>query len=124
MAKIHLTFQCKQFLPLFDIQKFSSWRRLSGVTAWILRLISKSEIARLQKSQETGNVQNDSLEKVLEPEEISNTERYWVREIQKKCFSEELTTLRGGGSVLRSSPLCRLSLFVDSDGILRVEGRL
>ena len=32
--------------------------------------------------------------------------------------------MKGGGSVLRSSPLWRLSPFVDSDGILRVGGRL
>ena len=124
LAKINLTFQCKQSLPLFDIQRFSSWRRLLGVTAWILRFISRSNRARHQKSQETGNRQNDLPEKVLEAEEISSAERYWVRENQREHFSEELTTLRAGGSVLRSSPLWRLSPFVDSDGILRVGGRL
>ena len=76
LAKINLLFQCKQSLPLFDVQRFSSWHRLLGVTAWILRFISRR--VRHQKSRETGNKQNDSLEKVLEPEEISNTERYWV----------------------------------------------
>ena len=124
LAKINLTFQCKQTLPLFDIQRFSSWRRLLRVTAWILRFISRSKRARHQKSQETGNKQNYSLEKVLQPEEISNTERYWVRETQTECFSEELTTLRGGGSVSRSSPLWRLSPFRDSNGILHVGERL
>ena len=124
LAKINLAFQCKQSLPLFDIQRFSSWRRLLRVIAWILRLISRSKRARHQKSQKTGKRQNDSLEKVLEPDEISNAERYWVRETQRERFSEELTTLRAGGSVLRSSPLWRLSPFVGSDGILRVGGRL
>ena len=124
LAKINLTFRCKQSLPLFDIQRFSSWRRLLGVTAWILRFISRSKRAKHQKSQETGNKQNDSLGKVLEPEEISNAQRYWVRETQTERFSEELTTLRGGGSVSRSSPEWRLSPFVDSDGILPVGGRL
>ena len=119
LAKINLTFQCKKSLPLFDMHKFCSWLRLLRVTAWILRFISKSKRARHQKSQETGNKQNDSREQVLEPEEISNAERYWVRETQRERFSDELTTLRGGGSVLRSSPLWRLSPFVDSDGILR-----
>ena len=76
LAKINLTFQCKKTLTLFDIERFSSWRRLLGVTTWILRFISKSKRARLQKSQETGNDQNRSLEKVLEPKEISDAERY------------------------------------------------
>lgn len=60
---------------MFDIEKFSSWRRFLGVTAWILRFISKSKRERLQKSQVTGNKQNDLLKKVLEPEEISNAKR-------------------------------------------------
>ena len=117
-------FQCKQSLPQFDIQRFYSWCRLLGVTAWILRFISRSKRTRHQKNQKTGNRQKDSLEKVLEPEEISNAERCWVRETQREHFLEELTTLRAGGNVLRSSPLWRLSPFVDSDGILRVGGRL
>ena len=121
---MNLTFQCKRSLPLFGIQRFSSWRRLSGVTAWISRFISRSRRARHHKRQETRNKLNDSLEKGLEPEEINNAERYWVRETQTEPFSEELTTLRGRGSVSRSSPLWRLSPFVDSDGILRVGGTL
>ena len=108
LAKINLTFQCKKTLPLFDIERFSSWRRLLGVTAWILRFISTSKRARLQKSQETENEQNDLLKKVLEPKEISDAEKYWVEETQRERFLEELTTLRGGGSVLRRSPLWRL----------------
>ena len=70
-----------------------------------MRFICKSKRAKHQKSQETGNKQNDSLEKVLEPKEIGNAEMYWVREIKRKRFSEELTTARGGGSVLTNSPL-------------------
>ncbi|PFX25917.1 hypothetical protein AWC38_SpisGene9441 [Stylophora pistillata] len=50
LTKINLTFQSKKGLPLFDIERFSSWRRLSGVTAWILRFISKSKRARLQNT--------------------------------------------------------------------------
>ena len=124
LAKIHLTSQCKQPLPLLDVQSFLPDAALLGVTAWIFRFISKSKRARLQKSQGTGNKQNDSLEYVLEPEEISSAKRYWVRETQRARFWEELTTLRGGGSVLRSNLLWRLSPFLHSDGILRVGGSL
>ena len=95
LAKIKLTFQCKRSLPLFGIQRFSYWRRLSGVTAWISRFISRSRRARHQKRQETRNKPNESLEKGLEPEEINDAERYWVRETQTERFSEELTTFRG-----------------------------
>lgn len=76
LAKINLTFQFKQSLLLFDIHRFSSWRQLLGVTAWILRFLSRSTRVRHQKRQETRSKQNDTLKKVLEPEEISNTEWY------------------------------------------------
>ena len=49
---------------------------------------------------------------------------YWVREINRKRFSEELTTVRGGGSVLTNSPLWGLVPLVESDGIVRAGGRL
>ena len=75
------------------------------VGSYSLDLVFKSNRARLQKSHETGNRENVSLEKVLEPKEIGNAEMYWVREINRKRFSEELTTVRGGGSVLTNSPL-------------------
>jgi len=78
LAKINLTSQYKQSLPLFDMERFSFWGRLLGVAAWIVRFITKSKRGRIQKSQETGNKQNYSLEKVLETEEISSAERYWV----------------------------------------------
>ena len=86
LAKINLTFQCKRSLPLFDIQRFSSWCRLLGVTAWILKFISRSKKARHQKRQEAGNKQNESLEKVLEAEEISNAERYYERYIELRIL--------------------------------------
>ena len=64
------------------------------------------------------------MAETLESEEISNAEKYWVRETQNERFLDELTTVRGGGSISRNSPLWRLSSFLDSDGILRVGGRL
>lgn len=64
------------------------------------------------------------LKETLEPGEIKNAEKYWVREAQGERFTEELTNLKGGGTVSKSSQLWRLSPFMDSDGILRVGGSL
>ena len=121
LAKINLTFQSRQSLPLLDIEKFSSWRRLLRVTAWIVRFISNCKRTIIQNSQKTGNKQSNSMAATLESEEISNAEKYWV---QSERFLDELTSVRGRGSISRNSPLWRLSAFLDSDGILRVGGRL
>ncbi|XP_078384743.1 uncharacterized protein LOC144667212 [Oculina patagonica] len=67
---------------------------------------------------------NANPKEILEAEEIKNAEKYWVREAQRERFTEELTNLKGGGTVSKSSQLWRLSPFMDSDGILRVGGRL
>ena len=55
---------------------------------------------------------------------MKNAEKCWLRETQRERFSKELTTLRQGRNVLKGSQLWRLSPFLDSDGILRVGGRL
>ena len=132
LSKINLSFQSKKSLLLFDAEKFSSWLRLLRITAYVLRFIFKCKIAGLQKEQK--NVSSDNqekntgpdvnLEEALEPEEIKNVERYWVREAQRERFTEELTNLKGGGTVSKKSQLWRLSPFMDSDRILRVDGRL
>ena len=95
LAKINLPFQSRQSLPLLDIEKFSSWRRLLRVTAWIVRFISNCKRTRIQNSQDTGNKQSNSMAATLESEEISNAEKYWVRETQSERFLDELTTVRG-----------------------------
>ena len=132
LAKISLTFQSNRSFPLLDAERFSSWLKLLRVTAWIMRFISRCKRARLHRmqaseliySQETDVGQSSSLEKVLDLEEMKNAEKYWLREVQRERFSEELTTLRQGRNVLKGSQLWRLSPFLDSDGILRVGGRL
>ncbi|KAL9968821.1 hypothetical protein ACROYT_G020955 [Oculina patagonica] len=132
LLKINLTFQSKKSLPLLDAEKFSSWLRLLRITAYVLRFISKCKTAGLQKEQRNMSSDNQAknigpnanLKETLEPEEIKNAEKYWVREAQRERFSEELTNLKGGGTVSKSSQLWRLSPFMDSDGILRVGGRL
>ena len=89
-----------------------------------MRFISNCKRTRIQNSQETGNKQSNLTAETLESEEISNAEKYWVQETQSECFLDELTTVRGGASISRNSPLGRLSPFLDSNGILHVGGRL
>jgi len=126
LSKINLTFQSNKSLPLLDAEKFSSWLRLLRITAYVLRFISKCKIAGLQKEQRnvSGDNQEENigpdayLKETLKPGEIKNAEKYWVREAQGERFTEELTNLKGGGTVSKSSQLWRLSPFRDSDGIL------
>lgn len=60
----------------------------------------------------------------LEVEEIRSAETFLVKSAQHKDFKDDLRDLRQQGRVQPQSKLKSLNPFVDSDGILRVGGRL
>ena len=61
--------------------RFSSWRRLNRVLAWVLRFIKNCK-------------QENKLSQVeLSVEEISDAESYIIKEMQKKEFKEEYASL-------------------------------
>ncbi|XP_071055024.1 uncharacterized protein [Onthophagus taurus] len=90
--------------------RFSSLNKLLRVTAWCRRIFNRSKF--------------DFFPYILSPSEIKNALMFWVRECQLSAFGNELTTIKEGRSLHRSSPLFRLVPFIDGDGFLRVTGRL
>ena len=64
-----------------NMKKFSSWRRLIRVTAYVRRFIQK---CRKQKDEENPN--NDRIlpnERSLSPQELQESELFWIKEAQK-----------------------------------------
>ena len=60
---------------------FSSWRRLTRVLAWTLRFINNCK-------------QHNKMRQVeVSLEEVSDAENYIIKEMQKKEFNEEYTSL-------------------------------
>lgn len=58
-------------------------------------------------------------------EEVQDAELVILRYLQLKCYSGELQSLGSGrGTVSKGSPLYKLEQFQDSEGLLRVKGRL
>ncbi|XP_036140647.1 uncharacterized protein LOC118644911 [Monomorium pharaonis] len=95
------------------INRYSKLTRLFRITA-----ICKRFIARLQKSSET------SITIPITTQEIESAKIYWITRVQQIAFQKELQILSNGQSLPRSSPLLRLTPVVDSNGLLRVGGRL
>ena len=92
--------------------RFSSWRRLNRVLAWVLRFINNCK-------------QENKLSQVeLSVEEISDAESYIIKEMQKKEFKEEYTSLAKKKELPTHSKLLSLCPRLDSEGILRSDGRL
>lgn len=58
-------------------------------------------------------------------EEVQDAEIVILRYLRLKCYSGELQSLGSGrGTVSKGSPVYKLELFQDSDGLFRVKGRL
>jgi hypothetical protein len=95
-------------LPVPDPHRFSSWRRLLGATSAVLKFLNKCK--RLPEST---------------PHDImKQAECLVIRQAQWDSFCKELTALKGGRSIERSSKLNRLSPFLDDQDVLRAAGRI
>ncbi|XP_071056518.1 uncharacterized protein [Onthophagus taurus] len=88
--------------------RYSSLNKLLRVTAWCSRIFSKSSY----------------VSDVLTPDEVDKALMFWVQECQQLSFRKEIRELLGGRVISKSSPLFRLSPFVDGNGFLRIAGRL
>ncbi|GBM64459.1 hypothetical protein AVEN_194222-1 [Araneus ventricosus] len=96
---------------VLDPGKFSCLRNLLRVTAWVVRFVN----ALKRKNAEKGPLTSD---------ELTNAEMFWVRITQNDFYSNEITCLKNNKSLPRDSKLLCLNPFLDSNGILRVTGRL
>ena len=93
-----------------DCTKFSKWRRLVRVTAYVFRFVRNVK-ARVKKSN-TGSAEIPRSNS-LSVEELNQLETYWVKLNQKNLKSS-----------LESGQLGKLDPLTDSEGILRVGGRV
>ena len=89
---------------------YSSWYRMKRALAWWLRVLSV-----LRKHKCVGD---------LSVQEIRHAGNILVKKSQEQSFQDEIDCLSGNKSVSKSSPIAKLSPFVDSEGILRIQGRL
>ena len=97
------------------IKCFSSWHRLKRAVAWIRR------VTRTLRARTTGEEASSGGR--ITVEELDEAERAIIRVVQSSAFPEELSSLKKGSQVKRSSPLYRLNPQIQ-DGIMRVGGRL
>lgn len=98
------------FFPvLFEL--FSSFSRTQRTLAYIFRFINNIK---------KGSVK---LGGVLSVSELDNSKKSLLAALQTQCFSKELSEVRKG-KVVTNKCVARLNPFLDTDGLLRVGGRL
>jgi len=60
----------------------------------------------------------------ITPYELDSAKSYWVKKIQQEAFPQEIKMIAEKRALLKTSPLLRLTPFLDPNGLLRVGGRL
>lgn len=94
----------------FELPKLSSFTKLKRVMAYIF-IFS----ARCKK-------QRNNIE--ITVADLRHAERSIIKLIQKRAFANEINQLQDNRNINTKSNILQLSPFLDSDGILRVGGRL
>lgn len=95
------------------LYRYSDITRLLRITAWIMR----AWIARFQQPSE-------ALIGPLIIHELEASKIYWVKRIQQSAFQREFSVLLKGQILPKSNLLLRLTPIMDSNGLLRIGGRL
>ena len=103
-------------LALPDISRFSSWIRLMRTTAWIVRYVNNLRAKASSKPTVTCSE--------LLPSEYQQAQKLWWKKAQQDSFQEEIGDLQKHSNVSSSSKLRDLSPVLDSDGVLRMHGRI
>ena len=93
-------------------QHYSSWNKMQRALAWMIRWIG-----HIRK------VSNDPGTQ-LSLEEIRCAKIVLIKDCQAQMLSEDVKRLQNNVNVKKSSPVSDLKPFLDSDGILRVGGRI
>ena len=100
--------------PLIPFDRFSSFNHLKRVTAWILRFIENCRANARKVSKVSSH---------LTVSELQKADVYWLTTIQGQHFGKEITSLKKGRRLRKSSPLIPLHPFLDDDDLIRVGGR-
>jgi len=106
-------------LDIFEC--YSNLMRLLRVVAYMFRFINriKQQIKLTKGSPSFTNINYHIL-----PNEINHATKVLVKLVQRSYFSKELSLLLKQQNLNKNSPILRLNLFIDKEGILRVGGRL
>ena len=135
---------------LLDASHFSSWERLTRVTAWCLRfvgLLTSRQSAKkgddsvvsasvdvlvganggLPNKHQPGRGAKKYAVPELSPDEVHSAELYWVANAQAEVYPDSVSLIKTGQSLPANDPLFPLNPVIDDSGctpVLRLGGRL
>ena len=96
---------------LLDVDRWGSMSKAIRVVAWMLRFMANSRSP-------------ERLHGELTFDELTKAKFKLIQCVQRYEFAEEIRALEEGRPVSKSSALAKLTPFIDTDGLVRVQGRL
>ena len=95
--------------PSHGCSRYSSWKKLLRVTAYVLQFLGKADAKR--------NCE-------LEAEQIQSAEELWIKSIQCQSFLEEVCHLMTTKGTPVPLLLRQFKLYLDEKGLMRCRGRI
>ena len=108
---------------LTRFEKISNWDKMKRVMALVL----KFKMRLKQKLNGSGNMETEPrvvTESLLNTNELDFAQRHLLKLVRNQAFYKEIEALKKKGNIPRTSRIYGLDPYVDSDGLLRVGGRL
>ncbi|XP_065086466.1 uncharacterized protein LOC135708344 [Ochlerotatus camptorhynchus] len=100
--------------PLVKFERFSLWMRLLRTIGYILRFIQNARRTKEQRDVTP-----------LNSDEIQRAENILWRRCQEESYPDEIAQLKADKkNVDKSSPIYKLSPYIDECGVLRQDGRI
>lgn len=99
---------------IVDFKDHSSFLRLKRIVAWIFRFVNKIRPQQFERIEG----------RYLTRSELDRAETYIFSICQKDCFQNEIDIIHSKKPLSKKNSLLPLSPFIDSNGIMRVGGRL
>ncbi|XP_071581880.1 uncharacterized protein [Temnothorax nylanderi] len=120
--RAHVSVHVLQPCERWDLDKrFSSWRKLMRVTAYIMRFATRACDTSRSKLVRANSKPASIL---LLPEEINLAREFWLKSVQQQLFPVEYAQLNSSQRISKGSKLLPLNPFIDKTGLIRVGGRL
>ncbi|XP_055615071.1 uncharacterized protein LOC129761374 [Toxorhynchites rutilus septentrionalis] len=116
----HLLLHCEAFVRIIPTGKYSNWKKLQRITAFVLRFIRNLRKKIKGQSYTTGP---------LEQFEIVEATNLLYREAQMDCYCDEIALLRNRQTDInvllpKGSPIFRVAPYIDAAGVLRSRTRI
>ncbi|KAK7877393.1 hypothetical protein WMY93_031909, partial [Mugilogobius chulae] len=106
-------------LKTTNFQSFSSWHSLKRAFARLIHIAST-----FKQKQSDNQCKGWHMCYELKPSDFEQAQEVIIKAVQRESFSDEVTLIETGKNIPKTSPLLKLSPYLDKSGLLRVGGRL